>query len=146
MPNIILTDEELQEVDRLLAEYDPERHADTALPLGILGADMREVLCTWTRESQRTALDIALPMRAAMEAALSVSGPRSIEFDMNIDDGWASILRTAYETHPLFERAGHILRLMEQDTYLAFGDLITAPARKFSRVDDLYESAAETTT
>jgi hypothetical protein len=53
MPNIILTDDELQEIDQLLARFDPEINPQTALFLEQLTSEAQTVLCTWVREAQR---------------------------------------------------------------------------------------------
>jgi hypothetical protein len=64
MPNVILTDEELQEVDQLLTEFDPERHPQTAPHLQALSDEDRKIVCTYVREVQRSILDLGIATRA----------------------------------------------------------------------------------
>jgi hypothetical protein len=147
MPNIVLTDEELQEVDRLLTEFDPESHPETASTLKILSEDARVTLVTWVRESQRTALDLAIPMRALTDSAEStglMAHTRAITRPGdNIEDGWMALVNGAYESHPLAEKAGAILNSLDEDAYLRFTNVCFKPADDFSRVEELYESPAK---
>jgi hypothetical protein len=149
MPNIVLTDEELQEVDRLLTEFDPERHPETVPLLKIVNDDIRQILCTWVRESQRTALDLGLALRAVVDSAkgsgLSSQTAGQTKPETTIADGWLFLLNAAHEVHPLAPEASKIINLFEDDAWLKFMELVTAPASNFSRIDSLYESPAEAT-
>jgi hypothetical protein len=100
MPNIILTDEELQEIDRLLAEFDPERHPETAPLLKRLSDETRATLVTWVREAQRSALEVAIPMRGVLERAEAGGvAPAQRESRTTMADGWINLLTTFDEIH-----------------------------------------------
>ncbi len=139
MPNIILTDEELQEVDRLLAEFDPEIHKETARLLEGLSDDDRKVVCAVVRETQRAAMEIAIGMRAVVEKVESTgvkAETLELEPRASMEDGWMDVLTCVEDIHPLHSRAMEIV-----------GDDVihwpcAAPALKFSRLEDIYAQSA----
>lgn len=141
MPNVILTDQELQEVDQRLAEFDPERHPETATLLAGLSDEDRQVVCTWVRESQRSALEIAIGMRAVVEKveATGVNTKTLGHPAINgMEDGWMNLLTSADEIHPLYSRASGILDSISETAFDPFGWACVAPADKFSRLEDIY--------
>jgi hypothetical protein len=145
MPNIILTDEELQEVDALLAEFDPERYPDTARLLEGLGDEDRQVLCTLVRESQRTALEIGLGMRAVVDKVETTGTKvKTLELDplSSMEDGWMNVLTCIDEIHPLYDRAIEIMASISDTAWDPFSWACVAPTDKFSRLEDIYTQRA----